>query len=156
MDAELPKAVFALDRRAQCLAFPCENSILTGSEEGAVRLWDPRAGSGAVLTIPRAHSSRVKALAPFSGDPVRETPGLVASASSDGSVKLWDFRVVTSTPSGERFASCLLAFWKFGFFSLPMAVFVQRFSELQNWIAQQPNYRFLRRLGIWACGSTWK
>lgn len=135
VDAELPKAVFALDRRAQCLAFPCENSILTGSEEGAVRLWDPRAGSGAMITIPRAHSSRVKALAPFSGDLVRETPGPVASASSDGSVKLWDFRVLSSTSSGERFATCLMSFWKFAFCSPPRATLGQLLTELQNWIA---------------------
>jgi WD40 repeat protein len=110
VEAEAPKAIFALDRRAQCLAFPCENSVLTGSEEGAVRLWDLRVANGAVITIPRAHSSRVKALAPFSGGRVREIPGPVASASSDGSVKLWDFRVVTSTASGESFASRLVGF----------------------------------------------
>jgi len=104
VESEPPTAVFALDRRAQCLAYPCENCVLTGSEEGAVRLWDPRTSGAAVATIPRAHSSRVKALAPFSGDALRDTPGPVASASSDGSVKLWDFRVVSS--SGESLSAC--------------------------------------------------
>ena len=88
----------AHSRRAQCLAYPTDNSLLTGSEEGAIRLWDTRAGSSPVIHIPRAHQSRVKGIAPSSSTPAEL--GLVSSASSDGVVKLWDFRKLTAEPQG--------------------------------------------------------
>ena len=93
------KAEMTHSRRALCLAYPAQNVILTGSEEGAIRLWDPRAGSSPVVHIPYAHQSRVKGIAPSSS--TEAELGLVTSASSDGVVKLWDFRKLAAKPEGE-------------------------------------------------------
>ena len=99
---QAPKAVMNHSRRVLCLAFPGENAILTGSEEGAVRLWDPRASEQPVLLIQQAHKTRVKGVAPLSSSVVEQAAGLVASASTDGVVKLWDFRKVSdSSPRGQ-------------------------------------------------------
>ena len=94
-----PRAEMTHSRRALCLAYPAQNIILTGSEEGAIRLWDPRTGNLPVVHIPHAHQSRVKGIVPSSSN--QGELGSVSSASSDGIVKLWDFRRLAAKPQGE-------------------------------------------------------
>ena len=100
--ADAPRLTLVHPKRPLCLAFCNETAILTGSEDGAVRLWDLRAGGEPVLVLPKAHASRVRAIAPFSsslGD-VHNVPGLVGSASTDGTVRVWDLRKLASVNSG--------------------------------------------------------
>lgn len=97
---QTPKAVLPHPRRALCMAFPSENAILSGSEEGAVQLWDPRTASKPVAVIPHAHKTRVKDIAPLSSSIADQAAGVTASASSDGVVKLWDFRKVVIDSKG--------------------------------------------------------
>lgn len=87
-------------RRAQSLAFPGLNAIVTGCEDGTVTLWDSRAAEQAAVVISQAHKTRVKGIAPLSSSIADQQAGLVASAASDGSLKLWDFRMLQSNKSG--------------------------------------------------------
>lgn len=57
--------------------------VCTGDSGGAVRLWDPRAGTGAVATL-KGHGDTVRALALAGG---RRT---LVSGASDRALKLWD------------------------------------------------------------------
>jgi WD40 repeat protein len=64
------------------MAFSPDASLLaTASDDGAVRLWDPRTGQQASLTGP---TNGVNAVA-FSPDAT-----LLATASGDGTILLWD------------------------------------------------------------------
>jgi hypothetical protein len=101
-------------RRVLCAAFgPTGRCVVTGSEDGSLRVWDAAAGEE-VLCISRAHATRIKALtlphAPPEAAPAAAqgagggggggeleelaaaVPALVATASSDGVVKMWALR----------------------------------------------------------------
>lgn len=84
-------------RRVLCAEFAGDGIIVTGSEDGSVRVWD-NATCQEILCISKAHATRIKALAlPYaaSNSPaggVAQMPELLASASSDGVVKVWALR----------------------------------------------------------------
>ncbi|KAL4855055.1 p21-activated protein kinase-interacting protein 1-like [Chlorella vulgaris] len=88
-------------RRALCMAWAPGNKIVSGSEDGSLRLWDAQSGVE-LLCIGRAHTSRVRTLALL---PASSSDGrlLVATGSSDGSIKLWDLTkaAAAGAPSGD-------------------------------------------------------
>ncbi|PWA90592.1 transducin/WD40 repeat-like superfamily protein [Artemisia annua] len=93
---------------------PCENSgqrrflnglLYTGGEDRNVTAWDKVSGKVAYC-IEDAHSARVKGIVVLSkiDGNSEEDPFLVASASSDGIIKVWDVRMATKdkpTPLAE-------------------------------------------------------
>lgn len=73
---------------------------MTGGEDCIVRAWDTRSGELA-WSVANAHSNRIKGVAILgaisdSGDDTGELPAMVASASSDGLLKVWDTRMMGS------------------------------------------------------------
>lgn len=74
--------------------------LVTGGEDCIVRAWDTRSGKQA-WWMENAHTNRIKGVAILgsksdAGDESGELPHLVASASSDGLLKVWDTRMVSS------------------------------------------------------------
>ncbi|XP_068656131.1 uncharacterized protein [Aristolochia californica] len=83
-------------KRVLCTC-PAENNLLfTGGEDRAITVWDTLTGKVACC-IENAHSTRVKGLVVLGsrhiGD-ASEDPYLIASASSDGVIRVWDMRMV--------------------------------------------------------------
>ena len=81
--------------------------VITGTEDGTLRVWNALQGTE-MLCIPKAHATRVKALAcPYvqvteEGDG-GGVPVLLASASSDGGIKVWRLReAVDSVASSSK------------------------------------------------------
>jgi protein MAK11 len=69
-----------------------------GAEDGCLRAWDCRTSVPA-LVIPKAHGARIRGLAvagPAGGEAPGPLPALVATASTDGVVRLWDLRMGAS------------------------------------------------------------
>lgn len=93
-----PKRVHSMQRT--------EGLVVTGCEDGSVRLWDLRAKGGASssLVLPKAHSVRVRGLAlPGLEDPTGgATPTYLATAASDGKIRLWDTRMAGRSADGGR------------------------------------------------------
>lgn len=104
--------------RVLSACFCGRDGILTGCEDGSLRLWDTRC-SRPVAEVLRAHATRVKGVAAVGaaaadfdrdGDGGTAEPLLAASASSDGIVRLWDMRTATShRPLAEVSTSARLA-----------------------------------------------
>lgn len=73
-----------------------QNGILyTGGEDRNVNAWDTASGKLA-YSIEDAHAARIKGivvLSKSSSDSGDEDPYIVASASSDGVIRLWDMRM---------------------------------------------------------------
>jgi protein MAK11 len=104
-------------RRVQSILFGQggDGIIITGAEDGALRVWDAVDGRE-LLHIPRAHSSRVKKMSiPYCSEETSgasgatgkkkggvkdaktaalldQVPQLLATASSDGAIKIWKLR----------------------------------------------------------------
>ncbi|GLJ54195.1 hypothetical protein SUGI_1161880 [Cryptomeria japonica] len=89
-------------KRVNCVSPFTNGLILTGGDESMIRAWDLASGK-ITFSIENAHKSRIKGLAvlgPKTSTESDETPYLVASASSDGFVRIWDTRMVgTENPT---------------------------------------------------------
>lgn len=118
-------------RRVMCLRFGSggDGIVMTGAEDGALRVWDAATGKE-LLYIPRAHSTRIKAMTvPYAAETAEnkppkgknaallaQVPVLLATASSDGAIKLWSLRaavasalkrgVATAEDGGEGVCLC--------------------------------------------------
>ncbi|KAJ0082242.1 hypothetical protein Patl1_12378 [Pistacia atlantica] len=83
------------NKRILCAA-PGENGVLlTGGEDRSITAWDTNSGKVAYC-IGDAHSARVKGVVVLSkndGGGDSDDPYLVASASSDGVIRVWDVRM---------------------------------------------------------------
>lgn len=79
-----------------------QNGLLyTGGEDRNITAWDTNTGKVAYC-IEDAHNSRVKGivvLTKSSGSSNGEDPHLVASASTDGVIRVWDVRMAGSQKS---------------------------------------------------------
>ncbi|GLU14016.1 hypothetical protein SLE2022_306120 [Rubroshorea leprosula] len=95
--AEDARLLFELENQKRVLcAAPGESGILfTGGEDRNITAWDTNSGKVA-YSIENAHSTRVKGvvvLTKNNHDVTNEDPYLVASASSDGCIRVWDVRM---------------------------------------------------------------
>ncbi|XP_073134084.1 uncharacterized protein [Henckelia pumila] len=107
-EAEDAKLVTELDNGKKVLcAAPGANGILfTGGEDRSIKAWDTISGKVA-YSIGDAHTARVKGIVVLSkscDDSGENDPVMVASASSDGIIRIWDVRMINegkSTPVAE-------------------------------------------------------
>ncbi|XP_031504730.1 uncharacterized protein LOC116267247 [Nymphaea colorata] len=94
-NAEDAKLIGSIENpnRVLCVA-PAEGGLLfMGSEDGKLRAWDTTAGTMAYC-IDDAHAARVKGLTILGSKGEGGDPSyMVATASSDGVVKVWDMRM---------------------------------------------------------------
>ncbi|KAK8524648.1 hypothetical protein V6N13_015663 [Hibiscus sabdariffa] len=93
--AEDARLLLELDNEKRVLcAAPGESGILyTGGESRVITAWDTNSGKVA-YSIEDAHSTRVKGIVVLTKDGGSEDdPYLVASASSDGLIRVWDVRM---------------------------------------------------------------
>ncbi|KZV58271.1 p21-activated protein kinase-interacting protein 1-like [Dorcoceras hygrometricum] len=97
-ESEDARLVLELDNEKKVLcAAPGANGILfTGGEDRSIKAWDT--GSGKVAySIDDAHMARVKGIVVLSkncDDSGKDDPVIVASASSDGVIRIWDVRMI--------------------------------------------------------------
>ncbi|KAG8385256.1 hypothetical protein BUALT_Bualt03G0023100 [Buddleja alternifolia] len=96
-ESEDAKLILELDNKKRVLcASPGANGILfTGGEDRNVTAWDTASGKVA-YSIEDAHAARVKGIVVLSksnNDSGEEDPYIVASASSDGVIRVWDVRM---------------------------------------------------------------
>uniref|UniRef100_A0A7N0RDW0 P21-activated protein kinase-interacting protein 1-like n=1 Tax=Kalanchoe fedtschenkoi TaxID=63787 RepID=A0A7N0RDW0_KALFE len=94
--AEDAKIVCEVENRKRVLcATPGQNGLLfTGGEDKSITAWDTNTGKVA-YSIEDAHSTRVKGIvvmSPSDRGEKSEDPFLIASASSDGVIRVWDIR----------------------------------------------------------------
>lgn len=83
-------------KRVLCLAHTENGLLLTGGEEPTIRAWDLLTGKIA-FTLENVHKSRIKGLAVLGSKSTTESddnPYFIASASSDGLVRVWDVRML--------------------------------------------------------------
>ncbi|KAL3643672.1 hypothetical protein CASFOL_014487 [Castilleja foliolosa] len=97
-EAEDARLILELDNKKKVLcAVPGKNGILfTGGEDRNITAWDTTSGQMA-YSIDDAHAARIKGIVVLSknGDDSSgdEDPYIVASASSDGVIRVWDVRM---------------------------------------------------------------
>ncbi|KAK9267270.1 hypothetical protein L1049_009692 [Liquidambar formosana] len=94
-EAEDARLVFELKNRKRVLcAAPGENGLLfTGGEDRSITAWDTSSGKVAYC-IEDAHSARLKGIVVLTrSDAAVDDPYIVASASSDGVIRVWDVRM---------------------------------------------------------------
>ncbi|KAK4275569.1 hypothetical protein QN277_018627 [Acacia crassicarpa] len=87
---------FQHPKRILCIE-PAENGLLyTGGEDRNITAWDPNSGKVAYC-IEDAHKTRIKGIVVLSkdGSDGNDDPHLVATASSDGVIRVWDDRMAT-------------------------------------------------------------
>uniref|UniRef100_A0A0D9Y1G8 Uncharacterized protein n=1 Tax=Leersia perrieri TaxID=77586 RepID=A0A0D9Y1G8_9ORYZ len=105
-DSEDARIIHELDCGKKVLAVaPAKKGILyTGGEERGIAAWDLSSGK-VTSRIEGAHSTRVKGIVVFDNkNDGSELCNLVASASSDGMIRVWDSRMIAKekpTPLAE-------------------------------------------------------
>lgn len=93
-EAENAKLIIDLEskKKVLCLAPGMNGLLYTGGEDRNLTAWDTVSGKVAYC-IEDAHSARVKGIVVLSKIDDDEEPFLVASASSDGIIRVWDVRM---------------------------------------------------------------
>ncbi|CAI9102805.1 OLC1v1001150C1 [Oldenlandia corymbosa var. corymbosa] len=91
-------------KRVLCAASGSNGILFTGGEDRSIIAWDTNSGKVA-YSIEDAHSARVKGIVVLSesdGGAYKNSPCIVASASSDGVIRVWDVRMTyKSSPLSE-------------------------------------------------------
>ncbi|KAG6419349.1 hypothetical protein SASPL_121569 [Salvia splendens] len=95
-EAEDAKLIVELDntKKVLCAASGANGILYTGGEDRNISAWDTASGKLA-YSIENAHAARVKGivvLSKSSADSRADNPYIVASASSDGVIRVWDVR----------------------------------------------------------------
>ncbi|KAG6416750.1 hypothetical protein SASPL_124188 [Salvia splendens] len=95
-EAEDAKLIVELDntKKVLCAASGANGILYTGGEDRNISAWDTVSGKLA-YSIENAHAARVKGIVVLSksnADSGTENPYLVASAASDGVIRVWDVR----------------------------------------------------------------
>lgn len=92
-EAEDAKLVLEFDnqKRVLCAATGNNGLLFTGGEDRGIKAWDTTCGKVA-YSLEDAHSARVKGIVVLSTTDETE-PYTVASASSDGVIRMWDLRM---------------------------------------------------------------
>ncbi|CAK9147714.1 unnamed protein product [Ilex paraguariensis] len=96
-EAEDARLIFEMDnkKRVLCAAPGMNGMLFTGGEDRNLTAWDSTSGKVA-YSIEDAHSARVKGIVVLSrndGGSTDDDPYIVASASSDGVIRVWDVRM---------------------------------------------------------------
>lgn len=96
-EAEDAKLVFEMEnpKRVLCAAPGSNGLLFTGGEDRNITAWDTASGKVAYC-IEDAHSARVKGIVVLSRNDsgtADDDPYMVASASSDGVIRVWDVRM---------------------------------------------------------------
>ncbi|XP_073048233.1 uncharacterized protein [Primulina eburnea] len=97
-ESEDAKLIFELDngKKVLCAAPGSKGILFTGGEDRSIKAWDT--GSGKVVySIGDAHTARVKGIVVLSKScdgSGEDDPVIVASASSDGVIRIWDVRMI--------------------------------------------------------------
>lgn len=74
--------------------FGQDNVLFTGGEDRIIRAWDTRS-SKLVFSVKNAHTNRIRGLCVWAADQISENASYnVASASSDGCIRVWDSRLI--------------------------------------------------------------
>lgn len=99
-DSEDARILMEFENRKKVLcATPGSEGILfTGGEDKSITSWDVKSGKIA-CSIENAHPARVKGIVVLSKShnvSSEEDPYLVASASSDGVIRVWDMRMANT------------------------------------------------------------
>ncbi|ONK65165.1 uncharacterized protein A4U43_C07F34360 [Asparagus officinalis] len=97
-EAEDAKVVCEIEggKRVLCVAVGKSGLLFTGGEDRSITCWDSSTGKAA-YSVEDAHSTRVKGLVVFENKhdgQTSETPNILASASSDGVIRIWDIRMI--------------------------------------------------------------
>uniref|UniRef100_A0A1D2A8Y5 P21-activated protein kinase-interacting protein 1-like protein n=2 Tax=Auxenochlorella protothecoides TaxID=3075 RepID=A0A1D2A8Y5_AUXPR len=108
-------ATLSHERRVLCHAFHGEDVLLTGCDDGSLHAWSIP-DEAEILTIPEAHGSRIRglAVAPQSSasdasssiqaskspSTAHALPRLVGTASSDGTLRLWNLEDIRAGAGG--------------------------------------------------------
>lgn len=103
-ESEDARIAMEFDNAKQVLcATPGKGGILfTGGEDQNITAWDTKSGKVAYSII-KAHSARIKGIVVLShidNSSADVDPYLVASASSDGNIRVWDIRNASKEESG--------------------------------------------------------
>lgn len=108
-EAEDAKLILEMEdeKRILCVAAAKNGLLFTGGEDRNVKAWDTTSGKVA-YSLESAHNTRVKGIVVLSSnvDSIEDVddPYLVASASSDGVIRVWDVRMAKKekpTPLAE-------------------------------------------------------
>eukprot|EP00892_Ulva_mutabilis_P002863 jgi/Ulvmu1/12578/UM092_0008.1 len=110
------QAALPHSRKVLSVAAADDSTLICGCDGGSLVIWDLQDTAEPVATIDKAHSARVRGIsAPFE---VPDGPGpCIATASSDGTIKVWDLaglrtgveEPLVATDAGARF-TCVCAF----------------------------------------------
>ncbi|GER30488.1 transducin/WD40 repeat-like superfamily protein [Striga asiatica] len=96
-EAEDARLIFELDnkKRVLCAAHGRNGILFTGGEDRNITAWDTTSGKVA-YGIEDAHGARIKGIVVLSkNSEENEDPFMVASASSDGVIRIWDMRMAS-------------------------------------------------------------
>ncbi|KAL6991521.1 hypothetical protein U1Q18_009633 [Sarracenia purpurea var. burkii] len=109
-ESEDAKLILELDnqRRILCAAPGTNGVLFTGGEDRAIKAWDTTSGK-VVYSIEDAHSARVKGIVLLSGNDASAAdmvPYVVASASSDGVIRVWDVRMTNKEKPNPLAEAC--------------------------------------------------
>ncbi|XP_057494993.1 uncharacterized protein LOC130780057 [Actinidia eriantha] len=109
-ESEDARLVFELDnqRRVLCAAPGTNGLLFTGGEDRGIKAWDTTSGKVA-HSIEDAHSARVKGIVVLAGSDAAAGDGdpyMVASASSDGVIRVWDIRTTSKEKPNPLAEAC--------------------------------------------------